>query len=101
LNSLRGFNENTFYASNYLIGTIEIQAYFNQDSRIFAFMDYGYLQYSLSNTDFSDQPFGTGIGIAVESGSGLFSFVYAVGKSEEQPLSLRYSKIHFGYKAIF
>jgi outer membrane protein assembly factor BamA len=101
LNSLRGFNENTFYASNYLIGTIEIQAYFNKDSRIFAFMDYGYLQYSLSNTDFSDQPFGTGIGLAIESGDGLFSFVYAIGKSEEQPLSLRYSKIHFGYKAVF
>jgi outer membrane translocation and assembly module TamA len=101
LNSLRGFNEYTFYASEYIIGTIEARAYFNRTSNLFAFFDMGHLSYEISNSSFEDNPFGTGMGLRINTDGGVFSFVYALGKSNEQPLSLRYSKIHFGYKAIF
>lgn len=101
LRSIRGFNENTFYASDYVIGTIELRAYFNSISNIFLFLDQAHLTYDISGSGFSDNPLGAGFGISIESGRGLFSFVYAFGRSLDQPFDIKYSKIHFGYKAIF
>jgi len=41
------------------------------------------------------------VGLNLETGNGIFRFVYAVGKAQEQPLSLQFSKIHFGYIVQF
>lgn len=101
LNSIRGFNENFFYASRYLIGTLEFRMYFNSISSLFAFYDQSYIYYNLEDSQYNDTPFGIGLGMNIESGNGLFTLVYALGQTREQPLDFRFSKIHFGYITAF
>ncbi|MEO0551988.1 MAG: BamA/TamA family outer membrane protein [Bacteroidota bacterium] len=101
LNSLRGFNENFFFAENYINGTIEAQFHFQEYSYLFAFYDQAYLHYDLSISSFEDYPFGVGLGLSLFTGTGSVNLVYALGKSNEQPLSLNLSKFHFGYVARF
>ena len=43
LNSIRGFNEMFFYASNYIIGTLEYRYLFENESQLVVFFDGSYL----------------------------------------------------------
>ena len=101
LKTIRGFNENEFYASEFITATTEVRYFFAERSNLVLFFDIGNLSYSLIQEDYSDQPFGFGIGTNVETNAGILSLNYAVGKSSEQPLDLKFSKIHIGYIASF
>ncbi len=101
LTSLRGFNENFFFASDYVLSTAEFQFYFQSDSYFFAFYDQSYLYYNIENSLFEDYPMGIGLGLNLATSSGLVSLAYGLGKAENQPLSLSLSKFHFGYIAKF
>ena len=46
-------------------------------------------------------PFGTGTGFSFSTDAGVFNFVFALGKSKNQPFGINYSKIHFGYISRF
>jgi outer membrane protein assembly factor BamA len=98
LNSLRGFNENNFFASHYAIGSTELRFMMdNNRSYLMLFYDQSYLKFNLSNRKFEDYPLGLGAGISLTTETGVFNFVYALGRSLDQPLNLNLSKIHFGY----
>lgn len=103
LQSLRGFNENDFFASQYLIGTAEYRLYFEESSFLFAFADYGNLKLQTIAQTFNDKPLGIGFGINVGTKGGIFSLTYAMGNSArlQQTFSLEQSKIHFGYVSRF
>jgi outer membrane protein assembly factor BamA len=103
LQTLRGFNENTFFASRYLIGTVEYRLYFEESSFIFAFADYGRLAEQTTKQSLTDAPLGAGFGINVGVKGGIFSLTYAMGNSArlQQTFSLEQSKIHFGYVSRF
>ncbi|MCA6078326.1 hypothetical protein [Fulvivirga sedimenti] len=95
--SIRGFNENQFFARQYFLYTIEWQLFFDESSNIFLFADQAVLR-SLGDWD---NPTGLGIGLTLQTGGGLLQLAYAVGRDQNQPLDLRLSKFHFGYKAKF
>lgn len=100
LRSIRGFNENYFFASAYSYLNLEQRLFFDRESYLLIFADAGILE----NPYFAekiDKPFAVGAGLNLDTGTGLFRFIYAVGKSAEQPFSLSFSKIHFGYLARF
>ncbi|MBL6449941.1 hypothetical protein JMN32_26750 [Fulvivirga sp. 29W222] len=101
LRSLRGFNENYFFASDYIISNLELQLHFEENSSLFVFYDQSYLYFDLGENSMSDYPFGVGAGINFSSKAGIVSLVYAIGKSENQAFSTRLSKFHFGYIAKF
>lgn len=101
LKNLRGFNENFFYASEYITGTLEARMYIGEYSNLFAFYDQGYVFYNLKQSDFEDTPFGVGIGMNIETKAGILGLVFALGKSKNQPLDFGFSKIHVGYAATF
>jgi outer membrane protein assembly factor BamA len=101
LQSIRGFNENFFFASQYAISRMEGRWYFEEDSYFLAFYDQGFLTYSLRNSSFSDHPAGLGGGIALMTAGGQLMLVYALGTSKTQPFGTNLSKIHFGYVARF
>lgn len=100
LKSIRGFNENYFFASAYSYLNLEQRLFFDRESYLLIFADAGILEnpYFAKKTD---RPFAVGAGLNLDTGTGLFRFIYAVGKSAEQPFSLSFSKIHFGYLARF
>ena len=101
LNTLRGFDEYFFFASSYAIGTLEYRLFTASDSYVLLFYDQAYYRSDLENSEASDFPFGVGGGISFSTGAGIFQLVYSLGKSEQQPISLKYSKIHFGITSKF
>ena len=101
LKSLRGFNDNYFYASDFNINTVEFRQYIDENSYLMLFAEQSYLYYNVASGKLLDYPTGLGAGLSFTSGPGIFSFVYAVGKSKQQQMSLNQSKIHFGFISRF
>lgn len=101
LKTLRGFDEQSIYASSYGIGTIEYRFILEENSNFFVFFDQGiYENRSVGNYS-SDTPFGFGAGINFETKPGIFSFTYALGKQFDNQILLRNGKIHFGFISFF
>lgn len=101
LKTLRGFNEQSIYASAYAVGTLEYRFILEENSNVFAFFDQGiYEDRSIDNT-ISDTPFGFGAGINFETNAGVFSLTYALGKQFNNPIEIRSGKIHFGFISFF
>ncbi len=44
---------------------------------------------------------GAGLGLAFETKAGIFNLAWAIGKRSDTQLSLRQSKIHFGFVNYF
>ncbi len=100
LKTIRGFNENYFFARSYVYLNMEQRLFFGENSFLMVFADAGILE----NPYFApsiDKPVSFGAGINLDTGSGVFRFIYGVGKSNLQPLQFSYSRIHFGYLARF
>ena len=101
LNSLRGFNENQFYASSYAVATAEFRQFIGPDSYVFLFADQAYIRHDIPNDRYLEEPTGAGAGLSFRTAAGLFQFVYSVGQSKNQAFELRSSKIHFGLTSRF
>ena len=97
LQTLRGFNEKEVFAQQYFLSRLEFRSFFEEESYFFAFYDQ--IVYRLGNQ--IDYPFGFGLGFALDTSSGQFTFAIAAGKSENQPLSFNNMKAHFGYVSRF
>lgn len=98
---LRGFDEESIYASQYATGTTEYRYLLGQNSFLFAFVDVGWAK-SASTTIRTNNSFvGGGIGMAFETKAGIFNISYAVGKRDDTKFNLRQSKIHLGYVNYF
>jgi outer membrane protein assembly factor BamA len=98
LNSIRGFNENFFFAKRYVYANFEPRYYFDNYSYFLLFLDWGRIE---DNKGVIDQPLSMGGGISLETDGGVFSFVYALGKSNTQLMGFNFSKVHFGYTGRF
>jgi len=101
LSSLRGFDDYFFFASSYAVGTLEYRLFTAADSYVLLFYDQGYYRSDLKTSLADGYPLGIGGGISFSTGAGIFQLVYSLGKSEQQPLSFKYSKIHFGITSKF
>lgn len=99
--SLRGFDESAFLASIYSLQKIEIKYLFEQNSSFYAFWNGAYYYKNVLNNVTEDFPWGFGIGIDFETGAGIFSLSYALGKQFDNPFEIQSAKIHFGYISQF
>ncbi|MGZ8509275.1 MAG: hypothetical protein ACXWWA_02815 [Chitinophagaceae bacterium] len=98
---LRGFDEESQYLSQFLIGTAEFRYLVGQNSFFYAFTDGGWGRNNSQNTDINYTYFGTGLGLAFETKVGIFNLAWAVGKRSDLEFNLRQSKIHFGFVNYF
>jgi hemolysin activation/secretion protein len=98
---LRGFDEESQYLSQFIIGTAEFRYLVGQNSFFYAFTDGGWGRNDSQNTDESYGYFGTGLGLAFETKVGIFNLAWAVGKRSDLEFNLRQSKIHFGFVNYF
>ncbi|MGQ0827998.1 MAG: BamA/TamA family outer membrane protein [Bacteroidota bacterium] len=96
LKSLRGFDEESIFASAYSIFTLEYRLILEQNSFMYVFGDYALYENNNSKEYVQDQPFGFGAGISFETKAGIFSISYALGKQFNNPIQLKSGKIHFG-----
>jgi translocation and assembly module TamA len=101
IRSLRGFNEMTFFSPSYCINTAEYRLYFEQNSSIFAFVDYALLGVKAGANTTLETPIGLGGGLSFATKAGIFSFVLAMGKSTSQSFGINQTKIHFGLVTRF
>lgn len=101
LNTLRGFNQNFFFASEYLLFKIEPRYYFSRDSFVFIFYDQAFIGQEINNMKSKDHPLGFGAGISLNVNNGIIKLAYALGSSKNQQIDPNLSKFHFGYVAKF
>jgi outer membrane protein assembly factor BamA len=98
---LRGFDEESIFATRYAVGTLEYRLLIGRNSYFYTFGDAGYIQNITRTANVSDTPIGFGAGIAFETGVGLFGVSFAVGKQGANPIDFRNVKTHFGYVSLF
>ena len=99
---LRGFNEESIYATRYAAVTAEYRSILSLNSYLFSFIDIGATKAKFQNINAQNLFIGTGLGIAYEIKAGLLNLSLAVGKRNDVPFNIRQaSKIHFGYINYF
>ncbi len=96
---LRGFDEESIFSNQYIVGILEYRYLLSQNSNFFLFTDIGWSNNKI--TKLSNNYLGTGLGLSLETKGGIFNITYAVGKRNDLDFSLKQSKIHFGYVSIF
>ncbi len=101
LKTLRGFSEETIFASTFIIPTIEYRFLFSQNSNILVFAEGAWYENNSGTTYITDKPYSFGAGINFETKAGIFSLNYAVGSQFGNPVDFRSGKIHFGLTALF
>ncbi len=100
---LRGFDEESIYASSYTVLTAEYRFFIGLNSYFFGFADGGWAQNNAyGEIQRKDHTYlGIGIGMAFETRAGIFNLSYATGKRDDMPFNFRQSKIHFGLVSLF
>lgn len=101
LRTLRGFDEESIYASSYVIPTIEYRFLFEKNSNIFLFAEGAWYENSNVSGYTTDTPMSVGAGINFETKAGIFNLSYALGKQYGNTFDLRIGKIHAGLTALF
>ena len=99
---LRGFDEESIYATRYTVINAEYRLLIGLNAYLSFFTDYGVTKNKYANIDVSNNFFGAGIGMVYETKTGLLNISYAIGKRDDIKFNLREaSKIHFGYINYF
>ncbi len=94
---LRGFDEESIFASHFHIGTLEYRFLLATNSAFRLFVDQAWLEERRLGEDRRDTPLGFGAGLDIETGAGIFGLRYALGRQRGNPIAFRSAKIHFGY----
>jgi len=98
---LRGFDEEAVFASLYTVFTTEYRFLIGQNSYLYAFGDYAYIENKSVENSIRDQPFGFGAGMTFETRAGVFGISYALGRQLGNPIDFQTGKIHLGYVSLF
>lgn len=101
LRTLRGFDEESIYASTYVIPTVEYRFLFEKNSNLFVFAEGAWYENKSVNVRIEDRPISVGAGINFETKAGIFNLSYALGKQFNTGFDLRTGKIHAGLIALF
>ncbi len=97
VNTLRGFDDESVYASNYSIFSVEYRYLFEKNSAVYLFFDGAYYDKHTRDEFISDYPLGFGVGVNFETGAGIFTLNYALGKQFDNPIEISSAKIHIGF----
>lgn len=99
---LRGFSEESIYATQYAVLTTEYRYRLGLNSFLFGFIDGGLVKNKYQRVNLKNNFLGAGLGLAFETRFGLLNISYAAGKRNDVKFNLREaSKIHFGYVNYF
>ena len=99
INTIRGFNEESIFASSYSIFNLEYRFKPSSSSYFFTITDFAYVNDKI--IDKTSQIYSLGIGYSFVTKIGLLNVSYAVGKFSDQPISLGDSKLHIKLVSIF
>jgi outer membrane protein assembly factor BamA len=101
IRTLKGFDEQAIFASSYGILNTEIRYLLQQNSHVMIFWNGAWYQNVIRKPTIEDTPYGFGAGLNFETGAGIFSLYYAVGKQFNNSIEFNKAKIHFGFVNYF
>jgi len=99
INSIRGFEENSLFASQYGLINTEYRYQLSNNIYIHSITDIAYFENNIQDT--KEKLFGYGFGFGLLTKAGLFRFNYANGKLQNQKFKLSNSKIHLSLTTDF
>jgi outer membrane protein assembly factor BamA len=100
--TLRGFDEESQYLTQYAFATVEYRLFVSQNSYFNVFADGGWGKNKTNITNINYSYIGTGLGLAIDAKAGIFNLAAAVGKRNDDPgFNLRRVKIHLGFVSYF
>lgn len=98
---LRGFDEQSIFASQYQLLNLELRLLFTGNSNVYLFSDNAWVETAFEGFRQEGWFHGLGLGGNLELKNGLFSVGLGVGKGGGQNFELRQAKVHFGYINYF
>lgn len=94
INDLRGFDEESIFASYYWVSTIEYRFLLDRNSFFRLFYDQGYYFNKILKAE--DYPSGLGLGLQLQTLAGALQVNYALGEQLNSGYNFQSGKIHFG-----
>ena len=95
--TLKGFDENAFFASKSLVYTLEYRYLIGENSYIGLFVNTAAYEDKIkSQSLIYDTPIGFGLSSNLEIGQGILNLSYALGSQNKSGFQLNTAKIHFG-----
>ncbi len=101
IKTLKGFDEQSIFATSYAILTIEYRYILGTNSNFILFTNGAWYERNTRQIKLSDTPFGFGAGVNFETGAGIFSLYYALGHQFNNPIEIKQGKVHFGLVNYF
>jgi outer membrane protein assembly factor BamA len=98
---LRGFNEESILAAEYIVSSLEYRYLIGMNSFLFSFVDGGWAKNDVPGYVINNLYLGIGVGLAFETKAGIFNMSYAIGKEGSNPFVFGQAKIHLGYVNFF
>jgi outer membrane protein assembly factor BamA len=99
--TLRGFNENQFFARYYSVFTLEYRFLLDENSNLFAFYDQARLELREPGFIQTLNPAGIGTGINFETRAGILNLTFATGQVGDIKFSPSRPRVHFGIVSMF
>lgn len=97
---MRGFDEQSIFASLYSISSLEYHFLLNKNSYLGPFYDFSFVENKI-NISSNGYYQGFGLSFSFATQAGIFKLAYAIGKYPNQNFVFKQAKIHFGYSAVF
>jgi outer membrane protein assembly factor BamA len=101
IKTLRGFDEESIFASSYSILKLEYRYILETNAYLFGFWNGALYQNQSIGKKIKDTPYGFGLGMTFETKLGILSVTYALGKQFDNPIIFKTGKIHFGIVNYF
>jgi outer membrane protein assembly factor BamA len=98
---LRGFDEESIYASQYLEGSLEYRILIGINSYFFVFGDGAWVRNRSVGSNLDADLLGLGFGINLETKAGLFNISFAEGEGNGENFNFGNTKVHIGYVNFF
>ncbi len=102
---LRGFDEESIFATNYLVATLELRLLLDQQSNLYVFGDFARVdertKVSLPEDNTIDRALGFGAGVTFAAKVGLFGISLAYGSRKGNPIDFGTPKVHMGFVGRF
>ena len=99
VNSIRGFNEESIFASTYSFFNIEYRLNTNASSYLYSITDVGFIDNEITNQ--SSQTYSLGLGYAFTSKLGIVNLSYAIGEFSDLPFDFNNSRFHIKVISFF
>lgn len=97
VNSLRGFNEWSFFTQNYALMRSEVRYMLGRYDFLMLLFDFAFAEAQTEDFNQWNRHTGLGLGLNFQTKGGIFSLILATGQSNNANYDLRAAKIHLAY----